>query len=57
VKKNHLAELRQALITVLLAVVGLRIILWAIEPFIPLIVGLVIVVSVLGVLIYRTTRF
>ena len=54
--RQQFKTLKQALIMLLLVVVAIRIVLWAITPFIPYIIGILVVVSVLGILIYRTTR-
>lgn len=49
-KHNKLEEVKSALITAAVVVVALQIILWAVKPFLPLIFGLIILVTVGGFL-------
>ena len=50
-------KIRAVLVTAILFAVTIRVLLWAVEPFIPyLIVGLVLV-GIYGFVYYRTTRW
>jgi fatty acid desaturase len=55
--KPTLGSIRQYLVTILAVVVMLRIVLWAIIPFIPYILTGVVLLTVIGVALYRTTKF
>jgi ABC-type uncharacterized transport system permease subunit len=50
---DKLKNIKQYLITALIVVIAIRIIAWAIEPFLPYIVAGLVMVAILGVLIYR----
>ncbi len=58
---KHLKQAKSVLISVMLMVLCLRVILWAITPFIPLIIESVVIISalivVIGVAVFRTTKF
>lgn len=50
-------KIRAALVTAILFAVTIRVLLWAVEPFIPyLIVGLVLI-GIYGFMYYRKTRW
>lgn len=46
-------QIKQALIWLLIAVVALKVVLWVIEPLVPLILALLVFVMVFGVLVFR----
>lgn len=56
-KRLSLGTFRSYLITIAVVVVMLRIVLWAIIPFIPYILTGVVLCTVLGVALYRTNKF
>lgn len=56
-KRPTLSSVRSYLMTAAGVVICLRIVLWAIEPFFGLIIVGIIVLTVIGVLLYRTTKF
>lgn len=57
---KKLKEVRAILISVMVAVLALRVILWALQPFIPLIIEAVVIISVFVVVyalvVHRTTK-
>ena len=58
---KYLKQAKSVLVAVMLMVLCLRIVLWAISPFIPLIIESVVIISalivVIGVAVFRTTKF
>jgi CHASE2 domain-containing sensor protein len=52
-----LGKARETAITGLIVIIVLKIVLWALIPFIPYLVSAVVLTTVLGVMLYRTNRF
>lgn len=53
----NLKKIKSILLSLVLGAIALRILVWAITPFLPYVVGALVLVTILGVILYRTTRF
>lgn len=53
---KHLKSARAALLTLAIACVCIRVAWWALEPFIPYIITGLILLTVIGVAVFRSTR-
>ncbi len=54
---KYLKHAKAFLVTAAIICVCIRVIFWAIEPLLPYLLGGIILVTVIGMAIYRTTRF
>jgi hypothetical protein len=50
-------KIRAVLVTALLFAVTIRVLLWAVEPFVPYLVVGFVLVTIAGFVIYRKTRW
>ena len=56
-EKFSLGKIRSTLITAVVSVICLRIILWAVIPLLPYIIVGIVLVTVLGVALFRNNHF